>query len=277
MASDKKKTENIITFVIVAFAVILSGLVILVKTGVIGPAEQTTTEPEVVYVSESTIVVKSEIDDEGNVKYYTALEWYNRPLHSSLHWYPTTTTTTKPTTEEETEIIEETSVVEMTDEEGNPVLNENGEPVTEIKTVTKKVPKGSTEQEKETTETTTETTSERTTKVVYITHPISKKPVKNLKGEPIVSGVLTEPEPETSVTESHSEDDSLSSTTKPVTTKPNTTKPVTTKPSTTKPSTTKATTKAEAPDSTKTAESVSTDSAVQQSPAAVSGNSGENN
>ncbi len=244
MASDKKKTENIITIVIVAFAVILSGLVILVKTGVIGPNSETTTEPEVVYVSESTIVVKSEVDDDGNVKYYTALEWYNRPLHSSLHWYPTTTTTTKPTTEEETEIVEETSVVEMTDEEGNPLYDENGEPMTEIKTVTKKVPKDSVteEEEEETTETTTETTSERTTKVVYITHAISKKPVKNLKGEPIVSGVLTEPEP--SETETENEDDSTSSTTKPVTTKPVTTKPSTTKATTAKPDTT-ATKKAE--------------------------------
>ena len=244
MASDKKKTENIITIVIVAFAVILSGLVILVKTGVIGPNSETTTEPEVVYVSESTSVVKSEVDDDGNVKYYTALEWYNRPLHSSLHWYPTTTTTTKPTTEEETEIVEETSVVEMTDEEGNPLYDENGEPMTEIKTVTKKVPKDSVteEEEEETTETTTETTSERTTKVVYITHAISKKPVKNLKGEPIVSGVLTEPEP--SETETENEDDSTSSTTKPVTTKPVTTKPSTTKATTAKPDTT-ATKKAE--------------------------------
>ena len=244
MASDKKKTENIITIVIVAFAVILSGLVILVKTGVIGPNSETTTEPEVVYVSESTIVVKSEVDDDGNVKYYTALEWYNRPLHSSLHWYPTTTTTTKPTTEEETEIVEETSVVEMTDEEGNPLYDENGEPMTEIKTVTKKVPKDSVteEEEEETTETTTETTSERTTKVVYITHAISKKPVKNIKGEPIVSGVLTEPEPVE--TETEYEDDSTSSTTKPVTTKPVTTKPSTTKATTAKPDTT-ATKKAE--------------------------------
>ena len=141
MAPDKKKKENIITIAIVAFAVLLSGLVVLVKTGVIGPNTQTTTEPEVVYVSESTIVVKSEVDDDGNVKYYTALEWYNKPLHSSLHWYPTTTTTTEPTTEEKEHFIEETSVVEMTDEEGNPVLDENGEPVTEIRTVTIKADK----------------------------------------------------------------------------------------------------------------------------------------
>ncbi len=229
MAPDKKKTENIVTIVIVAFAVILSGLVILVKTGVIGPNTETTTEPEIIYVSESTIVVKSEIDDEGNVKYYTALEWYNKPLHSSLHWYPTTTTTTKPTTEEEEEFIEETSVVELTDEEGNLLLDENGEPVTEIKTVTVKVDKTDENEEEETSETTTETTSERTTKIVYVTDPISKKPLKNLKGQPITSGVLTEPEP----TETEpAEDDSTSSTTKPVTTKPVTTKPVTTKPST---------------------------------------------
>ncbi len=241
MAPDKKKKENIITIAIVAFAVLLSGLVVLVKTGVIGPNTQSTTEPEVVYVSESTIVVKSEVDDDGNVKYYTALEWYNKPLHSSLHWYPTTTTTTEPTTEEKEHFIEETSVVEMTDEEGNPVLDENGEPVTEIRTVTIKADKEGNPITETETETTTETTSEKTTKIVYITDPISKKPLKNLRGEPITSGILTEPD----VPEETGEkaDDTTQSTTKPVTTKPVTTKPATEKaetaPATKKPESTR--------------------------------------
>ena len=129
----------------------------------------------------------------------------------------------------------------MTDEEGNPVLDENGEPVTEIRTVTIKADKEGNPITETETETTTETTSEKTTKIVYITDPISKKPLKNLRGEPITSGILTEPD----VPEETGEkaDDTTQSTTKPVTTKPVTTKPATEKaetaPATKKPESTR--------------------------------------
>ena len=217
MASGKAKKENIITITVVAFAVLLSLIVILVKTGVIGkPAENTTTEQE--YVSDTRIVIQSRINEDAEVEYYSIEEWYNRPLHSSNHRYPTTTTTKKETTEDEdvTYFIEEDSVVNVTDENGEQVTNENGEPVTKIEKVTIITDKDGKTTTESTTETTTQTTSERTTKVIYVTDPISKKPIKNIKGEYIVSGVETEPETTT--------------TTKPSTTKATTT---TKKPSTT--------------------------------------------
>ena len=226
MASGKMKKENIITITVVAFAVLLSLIVVLVKTGVIGKPAETTTEPRegIDYEVVTTKVTKSGVDDEGNVFYYEVDETYTRPLHSSNHRYPTTTTTTKPTTEDEdvTYFIEEESVVNVTDENGEQVTNENGEPVTKIEKVTiitDKDGKTTTSKDDTTTETTTQTTSERTTKVIYVTDPISKKPIKNIRGEYIVSGVETEPETTT-------------------TTKPSTTKPTTT---TKKPSSTAAT------------------------------------
>ena len=220
MASEKMKKENIITIAVVAFAVLLALIVVLVKTGVIGrPSENTTTEQE--YVSDTRIVIQSRVNEDGEVEYYSIEEWYNRPLHSSNHRYPTTTTTKKETTEDEdvTYFIEEESEVNVTDENGEQVTDESGEPVTKIEKVTIITDKDGKTTTESTTETTTQTTSERTTKVIYITDPISKKPIKNIRGEYIVSGVETEPEPSTTTT-----------TTKPSTTKPTTT---TKKPSTT--------------------------------------------
>ncbi|MBR6701618.1 MAG: hypothetical protein IKI78_00595, partial [Clostridia bacterium] len=125
MASGKAKKENIITIVAVAFAALLALIVILVKTGVIGrPAENTTTEQE--YVSDTRIVVQSRVNEDGEVEYYSIEEWYNRPLHSSNHRYPTTTTTKKETTEDDvTYFIEQETVVNVTDENGEQVTDEN--------------------------------------------------------------------------------------------------------------------------------------------------------
>ena len=218
MAANRAKKENIITIAVVVFAVILSAVVILVKTGVIGKPSNEPSEAQegIDYEVVTTKVLKSVVNDQGDVEYVWIDEVYTRPLHSSNHRYPTTTTTTKPTTEDDmTYFIEQSEVVKVTDENGEQVTDENGEPVTKINVVTIITDKdGKTTTSKDTTtETTTETTSERTTKIIYVTDPILKKPIKNIKGEYIVSGVETEPE-----------------TTAPTTAKPSST----TKPSTTK-------------------------------------------
>lgn len=220
MAQDRKKVENIITVCVVIFALVLSGIVILVKTGVIGSREDdSTTDTTVEYITESTVIIMSEVDEDGNVSYYSILDYYTRPSVSSNHRYPTTTTTTKPTSSTEEDVsyyIEESSVVQVTNENGEQVTNENGEPVTKITKYTVPSDKNGKTTTETTTETTTQTTSETTTKIIYVTDPISKKPVKNLKGEYIVSGVETEPSTTAPTTASTTK----ASTTEEVTTKP---------------------------------------------------------
>ena len=199
----------------------LALIVLLVKTGVIGkPAENTTTEQE--YVSDTRIVIQSRVNDDGEVEYYSIEEWYNRPLHSSNHRYPTTTTTTKPTTEDDdvTYFIEQETIVNVTDENGEQVTNENGEPVTKKEKFTIITDKNGKTTTESTTETTTQTTSERTTKIIYVTDPILKKPIKNIRGEYIVSGVETEPETTTAAPTTTK----TTSSTKPTTVKPSSTK-----------------------------------------------------
>lgn len=198
MAADRKKAENIITTCVVIFALVLSALVILVKTGVIGPEEDdTTTETTAPYVVETTLVVKSEVDENGDVSYYSIMEYYTKPGVSSNHRYPTTTKVTSATEESEDDMtyyIEKSEVVSVTDKDGNQVTDENGEAVTKVHKYTVPTDKNGKTTVTSSKETTTVTTSEKTTKIIYLTDPISKKPIKNLKGDYIVSGVETEPD-----------------------------------------------------------------------------------
>ena len=227
MALDKKQTQNIITIVLGAMAVILATIVILVKTGVFKPAEKdnTTTDGTII---ETEVVVVSEIDEDGNVKYVTMLEYYVRPSISSNHRYPSTTKkhTTEPSTEKYYVEMSETELV--TDENGEPVTDENGETKINVVTYTvetdekgNKIENGTTAPS--TTEPTTETTTEYVQKTTYVvkTDPVFKRPIRDIRGNEITELVTLDMPPTTT-------------TTKPSTTKPSTTKASTTKPSTTK-------------------------------------------
>lgn len=130
-------TKNILTGVVVALALVLVLVVILVKTGVFDGAE-TTTEPEMIV--ETTMVVVTGTDANGDNFEYTVYSEYSRPRVSSNFIYPTRKKTTTATTEPESTtaplFIEETSAVQVTDPNGEPVTDENGVPVTEIVTYT---------------------------------------------------------------------------------------------------------------------------------------------
>ena len=130
-------TKNILTGVVVALALVLVLVVILVKTGVFDGA-QTTTEPEMVI--ETQMVVVTGTDVNGDHFEYTMMSEYSRPKGSSNFIYPTrkktTTTTTEPESTTAPLFVEETSAVEVTNEMGEPVTDENGVPVTEIVTYT---------------------------------------------------------------------------------------------------------------------------------------------
>lgn len=131
-------TKNILTGVVVALALVLVIVVILVKTGVFDGAETTTTEPEMVV--ETQMVVVTGTDAFGQSFQYTMMSEYTRPRVSSNFIYPTRKKTTAASTEPESTtaplFIEETSAVEVTNENGEPVTDENGVPVTEIITYT---------------------------------------------------------------------------------------------------------------------------------------------
>ena len=130
-------TKNILTGVVVALALVLVLVVILVKTGVF-EGTQTTTEPEMVV--ETQMVVVTGTDVNGDHFEYTMVSEYSRPKVSSNYIYPTRKKTTTATTEPESTtaplFIEETSAVEVTNEMGEPVTDENGVLVTEIVTYT---------------------------------------------------------------------------------------------------------------------------------------------
>ena len=196
---DKRKTQNIITIVVGCLALVLAGVVILVKTGVINTSNFTTTAE---MVTESTIITVAQTDtngeeitdENGDVVYYTMVDYYTKPSHSSNHKYPTTTTKEAVTTTTEKEYyIEVSSVEAQTDENGEAVTDADGKAVTKIVSKTKKTDENGNVIENGTTaEPTTVTTSQQTTSIVYKTDPISKKPIKNIKGEYITAGIVTE-------------------------------------------------------------------------------------
>lgn len=162
-------TKNILTGVVVALALVLVLLVVLVKTGVLNQAPQKTTQPETVV--ETSIIVVTGTDEYGDEFEYTMLSHYVKPKVSSKYTYayrPKTTTTT--TTEMPTYFVEETSMVQVTDESGVAVTNENGEFVTEVMTHTVLM-----------TGTTTEPTTETTTKYTPRTSSVD---VTNRWGQP---------------------------------------------------------------------------------------------
>ncbi len=182
MSNKKVSIQNLLTGIVVGLAVILVVVVILVKTGVIGgPQQPTEAETEEV----SSVVVVSETQEDGSVVYYTMVTKYFKPKVSSNHTYPSTkpktTTTTVP-------FIEFSTMVQVTDADGNAVYDENGVPVTEL--VTYSVPADSTTTEAPTTEFVPQTSYVQVTDKLH-------RPVKDENGNPVTEIVTLDAPPTT--------------------------------------------------------------------------------
>ncbi|MBQ6468142.1 MAG: hypothetical protein IJJ61_09380 [Clostridia bacterium] len=200
MALDKRKTQNIIVFVVVGLAVVLGTVAVLVKNGIITPPRATSaadmiTEMTVIYMPQTDQFGQEVTDENGEVVYYSITDYYTRPKIRSNHVYPTTTKKhTEPvTTTEKQYYIEYTAVEEETDENGEKVTDENGKAVTKTVIQTKKTDEqGNILENGTTAEPTTVTTSMQTTSIVYKTDPLRKKPIKNIRGEYIIDSIATE-------------------------------------------------------------------------------------
>ncbi len=128
MSSEKKpSTQNILTAVVAGVALVLALVVILIKTGVF---EKKDKEPDTVV--ESSVVLASQTMENGEVVYYTMVDYYVRPRVSSFYVYPTTTPPPTSAPESTVSYIEETEVVEVTDEDGYLLVDENGVPLTQV-------------------------------------------------------------------------------------------------------------------------------------------------
>lgn len=179
--------KNILTGVIVALALVLAGVVVLIKTGVISRNTngQTTTAEEDDTVIESTVVLMSDVNEDGDTFYYTMVNYYARPRVSSNHTYPTTKPKETESQEEteSVEYVELTSVVQLSDENGNPLFDENGEPLTQVVSYTVRAD---------------ETTTETTTAYVQRTSVIAKtdvfrREVTDRDGKPVTDVVYIDP------------------------------------------------------------------------------------
>ena len=179
--------KNILTGVIVALALVLVGVVVLVKTGVIshgGAGSRNKEEDDT--VMESTVVLMSDVNEDGDTFYYTMVEYYARPRISSNHTYPTTKpkTTAAPASETESvDYVELTSVVQLSDENGNPLFDENGQPVTQVVSYTVRAD---------------ETTTETTTAYVQRTSVIAKtdifhRDLTDANGNPVTEVFYIDP------------------------------------------------------------------------------------
>ncbi|MBQ6266229.1 MAG: hypothetical protein IJK64_00490 [Clostridia bacterium] len=179
--------KNILTGVVVALALVLVGVVVLVKTGVISRGGRGSNGEENDTVIESSVVLMSDVNEDGDTFYYTMVEYYARPRVSSNHTYPTTKPKETSTVfTEETEIIdyvELTSVVQLSDENGNPLFDENGEPITEVVTYTMRAD---------------ETTTETTTAYVQRTSVVPKtdifhRDLTDANGNPVTELIYIDP------------------------------------------------------------------------------------
>ena len=176
--------KNILTGAVVALALVLAVIAILVKTGVFSSAPETTKEVETVI--ETSVEVVSQTQEDGSIVYMTMVHEYARPKVSSHHVYPTTKRVTNP--EDTVKYIEQTSFVHMTDENGIPLFDDNGNPVTEVVSYTIR----------EDSTTTTEPTTEfipRTSSVV-VTNRFGK-PQKDENGNPVTEVVTLDAPPTT--------------------------------------------------------------------------------
>ncbi|MCR5523508.1 MAG: hypothetical protein K6F64_07715 [Clostridia bacterium] len=249
MALNKRKTYNIITAAIIILAVVLATVVLLGKTGVF---KERQTEAESSEVTVTKIVEKSTVNEDGDIVYYTMVETYIAPNMSANHTYKTTTKKQVSTEEGEVEYyIEMTEVEPVTDEDGNPVFDENGELVTNVVTYT--VPTD--EEGNVIEESSAEESSETSTTVDY--YEINGQTVTDIHGDPIVKPTISNPfsrrhiftteestTKEVSESSKESKKAEVKSTRKPKTTS-TTTKPTTVKPGASSPdeSTTESTAK----------------------------------
>lgn len=249
MALNKRKTYNIITAAIIILAVVLATVVLLGKTGIF---KERQTETESSEVTMTKIVEKSTVNADGDIVYYTMVETYIAPNMSANHTYKTTTKKQESTEEGEVEYyIEMTEVEPVTDEDGNPVFDENGELVTNVVTYT--VPTD--EEGNVIEESSAQESSETSTTVEY--YEINGQTVTDIHGDPIVKPTITNPfsrryiftteestTKEVSESSGESKKSEVKSTRKPKTTT-TTTKPTTVKPGASSPdnSTTESTAK----------------------------------
>lgn len=123
--------KNIITYVVAGLAAVLLVVVVLVETGVIN-SDFTRQET----VIESEVIVVSETNEQGEVEYLTMVTKYAKPKVSSKHTYATRATTKRKTTTTKVQYVEQSSFVHLTDENGIPLFNNDGSPVTEVVTYT---------------------------------------------------------------------------------------------------------------------------------------------
>ena len=181
-------SKNILTGIICALALILVVVVVLVKTGVF-EADETLTEFETII--ETEVIVESETNEEGSIEYVTFVHSYPKPKYSSNHTYPTTKkkTTVPESTETTTApFVEQTRFIPVTDENGIPQFDENGNPYTEVVTYTVAVSDI----------TTTETTTEYIPKTsgVVVTNFMGRTEVDE-NGNPVTVLVTLEAPPTT--------------------------------------------------------------------------------
>ena len=121
-------TKNILTGAVVAVALLLVAAVFLAPKI---KEWKENKENETVIVSE--IITEIGTDENGETFFYTMVTRYSRPKYSSNHTYPPTS---RPSTTKEDEFVELTSYEYVTDENGNPVFDENGNYATEVVTYT---------------------------------------------------------------------------------------------------------------------------------------------
>ena len=196
MASNSKKFQNILTVVVAVAALLLAGVVVLVKTGVL---KRTAEEPEEL-ITETRYVEVSEINEDGEIIYYTIAETYVKPGISSNHRYPYTTkkTTASETTEEEegTYYVEVTEYQPVLDENGYPVFDENGELVTNVVTYTVPADKDGNIIEEGTTsepEGSQEETSGEPTTTTADYYEVNGRTVTDIHGDPVTKVTVTSP------------------------------------------------------------------------------------
>lgn len=179
MSSENKMSkQNIITFAVAGVALLMALVVILVKVGVFEKKEEVTA-PEL----GSTIVVASETMENGEVVYYTMLDYYEKPHVSSFYVYPTKE---KPSTAETTTnpFVEETKYVQVTNEDGIPLLDEYGVPITKLEKYTVSANQTTTEEQ------TTVYVPE--TKVVQVTDKLHRVK-KDENGNPVTEIYIVDP------------------------------------------------------------------------------------
>lgn len=139
----------------------------------------TSDDPSDSQATNTSVIYMSQTREDGQIEFYTMIEEYvNGGFYASVT-YTTTTTTTKPTSEESTTEEEPvTSVVNVTDANGETVTDAEGKPVTEIVTVT------------------TTSTTEPATSHVPVTDA-NGVPVTDAQGKPVTEVVTVPPTTET--------------------------------------------------------------------------------